>query len=132
MDGDRTSQQTTKTTQVNPNTGTQTVKQDVVTDDRADSKVIISRIIWYIFGFIIILILARLIMLLFGANQDAAFVGFIYSFSGIFVYPFYGIFGEPSYGVSVFETASVVAIAVYAVVAWGIAKLTTITRREEA
>lgn len=130
MDGDRISEQATETQQVNPETGTKSVRREVVTDGKADSKTVFGRVVWYIFGFIIILILARLVMLLLGANQGSPFVDFIYGFSGIFVMPFYGIFGQPTYGTSVFETASVVAIVVYALLAWGIAKLATITNRE--
>jgi hypothetical protein len=40
-----------------------------------------------------------------------------------FVLPFLGIFGEPSLGASVLEWASLVGIVVYALVAYGLARL---------
>lgn len=87
-------------------------------------SVVGQRVVWYIVGVIIALLVIRLVLLLLGANQGNAFVDFIYGLSGIFAVPFYGIFSyTPAYGHSVLELSSVVAIIVYALIGWGVAKL---------
>ena len=99
----------------------------VRTTDRADGPLLIHKVVWWIAGVIIALLALRVILLLLAANQGAPFVDFIYGLSGIFAWPFFGIFGyTPSYGQSVLEVSSIFAIIVYALIAWGIAKLATI------
>ena len=88
--------------------------------------VIAQRIVWFIVGLISVIIALRFVLLLLGANQSAGFVEFIYGLSGIFVAPFIGIFGEPTYGTSVFEISSLLAIVVYLLIGWGLAKLFTL------
>jgi hypothetical protein len=110
------------------NGGTSVQRQQVTTENTADGRVVAQRIIWYIAGFIISLLALRVVMLMLGANRDAPFVDFIYGISGIFAAPFYGIFPSPEYnGQFYLDSASFVAIAVYALLAWGIARLFTIT-----
>lgn len=90
-----------------------------------------QRIVWFIVGFITVVIALRFALLLFGANQGAAFTDLVYSVSGVFVAPFTGIFGQPTYGVSVFEISSILAIVIYSLLGLGIAKLLTIGRPQE-
>lgn len=94
---------------------------------------IAARTIYFIFGVIVAFIALRIILLLLAANQGNAFVDFVYSVSGIFVAPFFGIFRyTPVYGESVFEVSSLVAIVVYALIAWALASLVTLgSRRSE-
>ena len=88
-------------------------EQRLATLDRA------KQIVWFIIGLIIAAIALRFVLLMLGANQGNGFVTFIYGLSGIFVLPFQGIFGsEPTYGRSYFETASLIAIAVYLLLGW--------------
>lgn len=102
----------------------QTVKQSTIVSGR----VVLSRVIWFVVGFIVTLLAVRIVLQLLAANQGNAFVDFVYSLSGIFAAPFFGVFGyEPSYGSSVFEISSLVAILVYALVGWGIVKLVNIS-----
>jgi hypothetical protein len=78
-------------------------------------------------GFIVavvdIFIAARFLGKLFGASAQSAFVNFIYTVSGPMVAPFTGIFGDTGSRTNTFETASLVAIVVYAVIGWGIIAL---------
>lgn len=93
--------------------------------------VILARAIYFIFGVIISFIVLRMIFMMLAANQGNGFVDFIYSVSGIFVAPFFGIFGyAPSYGASVFEISSMVAIIIYALLAWGLIYLVTMGSRQ--
>ncbi len=90
-----------------------------------------GRIIWYIGGAISILLAFRFVLALLGANPASAFAHFIYNVTTPLVSPFFGLFGyTPTYGVSRLEVFTLVAIAVYALVAWGLVKLVTITRPE--
>jgi len=125
--------QTTEVQETNTNTGGTDVHRRTVTQQTPTSGVVIfQRIVWYLTGAIIILLLMRLVLQLLGANDTAGFVTFIYSLSGMFAAPFFGIFSyEPSYGKSYLEVSTIVAIIVYYIVGWGIAKLAAITRPHE-
>ena len=82
-----------------------------------------KQIIYFIFGAIEALLAVRFILLALGANEASGFVRLIYALSRPFVLPFLGIFGEPTLGASVLEWASLVGIIVYALVAYGLARL---------
>lgn len=117
-------QQTTEVREVNTqDNGTSVRRQTVAQTERTDGRIVAHRVVWYIAGVIIALLAIRVLLYLFGANQGAAFVDFIYSITWIFAAPFYGIFPQPAYGESVLDTASILAMIIYALVAWAIAKL---------
>lgn len=93
-------------------------------------SVFIARLVFFIFGVIIAFIALRFILLLLGANEGNAFVDLVYGISGALVAPFYGIFGNtPQFGASVVDVSSIVAIIVYALIAWAISSLATIGSR---
>ncbi len=106
-------------------------RQTVTTQEKTSGVVVAQRIIWYVVGVISVIVALRFVLLLLGANQSAGFVDLVYGVSGFFVAPFIGIFGEPSYGTSVFEISSLLAIAVYLLIGWGLAKLITVGRPRE-
>lgn len=85
------------------------------------------QIIWYIFGFIEIVLAFRFVLKLFGANPEAGFTNFVYAISTPFAGPFLDIFrASTTEGVettSYFEWSTLVAAAVYVVITWGIIKL---------
>lgn len=60
---------------------------------------------------------------LLGANLAADFAAFIYGITAPLVAPFVGLFGTPQFNGSVLEPHSLVAIIVYALLAWLLAKL---------
>lgn len=99
-----------------------------------ESKTTAINLIWYVYGFIAALLGIRLIMKLFGANSANSFVDLIYNLSGVFSAPFDGIFGvaraEAGTTQSVFEPSILVAVAVYALIAWGVVKLLTINDKQ--
>ncbi len=82
-----------------------------------------TAVVGFIVGIIDVLIAARFLGKLLGASSQSAFVHAIYQVSGVFVAPFTGIFGDTGNKTNTFETASLVAIVVYAVVAWGLVVL---------
>jgi hypothetical protein len=90
-----------------------------------------ERIVYYIAGVLLTLLAFRFVLSLLGADRDNGFADFIYSVSYPFVAPFFGLFGyEMEYGRARFEIETLVAMAVYAIVAYGIAKLIRIARKE--
>jgi cytochrome b len=121
--------QTTEVRETNEQVGSTNVQRQSVEKKTAVSGVVIAqRVIYYIGGVIIALLIVRLLLQLLGANQESGFVNFIYGLSGVFVAPFNGIFGEPTFGASHFDSSALVAIIVYAILTVGIAKLLTVTR----
>jgi YggT family protein len=79
--------------------------------------------IWLLFGIIEGLLAIRFVLKLLGANESAGFASFIYGASGPFIAPFNNLFGNPGTGGSVLELNTIVAIVVYMLVAWLVAKV---------
>src|SRR5581483_12087859 len=83
----------------------------------------VSQAIYLIFGIVEAVIVIRFILRLLGANAEAGFASFIYRISNPLVAPFLGLFGAPQINGMVLELEALVAIVVYGLVAWGLAKL---------
>jgi hypothetical protein len=98
--------------------------------DQATSYQTIEYLMYFLFGVLEVLLVFRLILRLTGANSFSAFVGLIYSVTGVFIAPFQGIIQQATApGVvktAVLEPATLVAIVVYAAIAVGIVKFTRI------
>ena len=111
------------------------VRTTEVVEDPVDPRVVdtpnlAARIVWYIAGVLLALLAIRFILALLGANRANGFANFIYTTSHPFVAPFFSLFNyDLRYNVAHFESYTLVAMAVYALVAYGIAKLVTINRR---
>jgi hypothetical protein len=85
----------------------------------------VENLVYFIFGLLEAFILFRFVLKLFAANAANGFVSFIYRSTDAFVAPFESMF-RVWFGLeagSVFEPASVVAIIVYAILAWAIIAL---------
>jgi hypothetical protein len=103
-------------------------------DDRPSGTTLLARIIWYVAGVILVLLAFRFVLALLGANQGNPFVEFIFDVTNPLVAPFFNVFSYDDYvyGESRFEGYTLFAMAVYAIIAWGLAKLATINRPERA
>ncbi|MFO0781910.1 MAG: hypothetical protein U0524_03415 [Candidatus Saccharimonadales bacterium] len=109
----------------NGNSDTQEVRR--VTEEHTDGSTLAARIIWYIAGVILVLLAFRFVLILLGANRSNGFADFIFSTTNPLVAPFYGLFGyDLQYGVAKFEIYTLIAMAVYALIAYGLARLVTI------
>ena len=101
----------------------------------ATSSLKIEYLIYFAFGVLEILLAFRLVLKLMGASVTSGFVRFIYSLTGVFILPFEGIFRRGfTQGIettSVLEPSTLVALIVYAVLVWGIVKLTRIFSGEK-
>ena len=114
---------------------TRTAEADDLQQEAAESQTksnqrsIAARLIWYIAGILLVLLGFRFVFALLGANPDNTFAHFIYTASHPFVAPFFSLFSyNLHYGVSRFEAFTLVAMAVYALVAYGLGRLLTIDR----
>jgi hypothetical protein len=91
-----------------------------------DTKKIIFRtyqIIWYILGVIEVTLAFRVLLKLIGANAQSGFTNFIYTFTNPFALPFFGILGISGVSNMIFEWSTLIAMAVYAVIAYGVVAL---------
>lgn len=88
--------------------------------------------IYYVLGFMEILLAFRFLFKLLGANPQSGFVSIIYAVTKVFLLPFFGIFGTASASMdgthAILEPATLVGMAVYAIIAWGIVKLVEVFR----
>ncbi|MFA5248765.1 MAG: YggT family protein [Patescibacteria group bacterium] len=87
-----------------------------------------TQIVWYILGLIEALLLFRFVLKLLAANPGAGFSNFIYSVSYPFVAPFLNVFHFVKVEGNIFEWASLLAMLVYWLIAWGIIKLFFISK----
>ena len=143
MQEDRTEiVETTPTTRVNgvPRTTTQvrTVEQGAGAVDRTESVAYdpyankrvaayrVVQLVYLVFGLIEGLIAIRFVLKALGANPSAGFAQLIYAITAPLVAPFYGLFGNPTAQGSVLEVHSIVALIVYALLAWLVVRLTWI------
>ena len=112
----------------------ETVKVAPVKMEATTSQTV-GYLVYFFFGALEILLAFRLVLKLAGANLGNAFVGLVYGITGIFILPFGGIFHKAvAQGIetsSVFEPATLVAIIVYAILAWGIVKLLSVLSGEK-
>lgn len=102
----------------------------------ADDTKIVSRVspagravdvIYLVFGLIDALLVIRLVLKLIGAYASAPFVGFIYGVTNFFLEPFKGLLPAIVNGRSVLEPAVLIAIVVYLLVGFLLAKIIEIT-----
>ncbi len=77
-----------------------------------------QRVIWFIAGLFLIDLGLRFFFKLTGANAGNGFASFIYGTTEPLVAPFRGIFGSAASGGAVFEPVTLVAMIVYALLAW--------------
>lgn len=94
-----------------------------------------KRIVYYVLGILEVLLLFRFLFKLLGANPGSVFVNFVYALSNVFLAPFTGIF-RSSYtqGLetrAVFEPATLIAMAIYALLAYGIVRFLELQKRKE-
>lgn len=109
----------------------QPTSDNVVVADRTGTSTA-ERVVYYILGILMAVLAFRFVLSLLGANRDNVFAGLIYGISYPFVAPFFGLFGyRVQYGVSRFEIETLVAMAVYALLAYGIVKLIRIARKAD-
>ena len=84
----------------------------------------IVRIVYFIFGILEALLGLRLILHLLGANPSNGFANLIYAITQPFVALFATLFADPKLGgFAVLELTTIVAMIVYAIIAWIIGRV---------
>lgn len=82
-----------------------------------------TQLVWLFFGVLEALIALRIGLKLFGANAASPVAAFLYAFTDLFLWPFTGLLGTPQTAGFVLELSSVVAMVVYALIAWALERL---------
>ena len=90
---------------------------------RRDLPLRVQNGLYLLFGVLEGLLAIRFVLRLLGANPAAGFAQFIYGVTAPFIAPFAGLFGQPRFEGNVFEFNSLVAILVYALIAWVFIKI---------
>ena len=126
-EGNGVSQESRQANYVDP-AGNQVERRQEVYEDRnlqrANLRNWITGIIYFLLGVLEVILGLRFIFRLLGANQGNSFTSALYDFSHIFVGPFNGIFNDQAIGSkSVFELSTLVAMLIYALIAWGLVAL---------
>lgn len=106
---------------------TRVVDNDTVAPTYVQGLLTAARVVWFVAGVLLVLLASRFMLVLLGADPTNSFANFIYVTSHPFAAPFFGVFSYSiKYGVSRVELSTLVAIAVYALIAFGIFRLLTI------
>lgn len=105
-------------------------RRDVVRTNTISPASRVAQLVYVVFGIVIALIIIRVVLKALAANPGAGFTSFLYSVTNPLVAPFQGIFATPQSGAgSVLELSSIVAIIVYALIAWALVRLIEILGR---
>jgi hypothetical protein len=79
-----------------------------------------TQLVWLLFGILEGLIALRIVLKLIGANPTSPIATLIYGFTSLFLFPFMGLVGTPAAGSMVLEVSSLIAMVVYALIAWAL------------
>jgi hypothetical protein len=82
-----------------------------------------TQLIWLFFGILEALIALRIGLKLIGANPASPIAVSIYGFTSLFLFPFAGLTGTPAAGAMVLEISSMIAMVVYALIAWALERI---------
>jgi uncharacterized protein YggT (Ycf19 family) len=82
-----------------------------------------TQVVWLVFGILETLILLRIALKALGANAASPIAVFIYGFTDLFLWPFTGLTGTPAAGGMVLEISSLIAVVVYALIAYALVKI---------
>ena len=81
-----------------------------------------TQVVWLVFGILETMILLRIMLKALGSNAASPIAAFIYGFTSLFLWPFQGLTGTPAFGGMVLEISSLIAVVVYALIAYALAK----------
>ncbi|MFW5940882.1 MAG: YggT family protein [Chloroflexota bacterium] len=101
-------------------------REHIVQDVGAEREAALSRVtglIWLLTGILEFAIGLRVLLKLISANPNAPFVDLVYSVTDLFLWPFLGLTVTPQANGMVLEFSSIIAMIVYAVLAWIIVRL---------
>jgi hypothetical protein len=82
-----------------------------------------TQIIWYVLGFVEVMLALRFALKLLGSNPEAGFIGFVYGATTFLVAPFLSVFGATQVLGAVFEWTTLLAMLVYWLLTLAVIKL---------
>lgn len=82
-----------------------------------------TQLVWLLFGVLEALLALRIGLKLIGANPASPVAAFLYGFTDLFLWPFTGLVGTPEAGGLVLEVTTVIAMVVYALIAWALERI---------
>lgn len=82
----------------------------------------LTQFVWWVFGIAEGLIGLRVLLKLMAANPSNPFAAFLYGITQPLIWPFQGLTAQPSASGFVLELLSLIAMAVYALLAWALVK----------
>jgi uncharacterized protein YggT (Ycf19 family) len=77
-----------------------------------------TQLIWLGLGVLEAALALRVLLKLMGANAENPFASMLYGVTGAFLAPFAGLTGTPAAGGMVLEVSTLIAMLVYALLAW--------------
>ena len=83
----------------------------------------VTQLIWLLFGLLEAAIGLRVIFKLIAVNPNNAFAAFLYRVTDLFLAPFQSLIGAPAAEGMVLEVSSIIAMIVYALIAWALDRL---------
>jgi uncharacterized protein YggT (Ycf19 family) len=101
------------------------------TEAHIPAEIVVARIVYWVFGVIEAIVAMRFALRLLGANPAAQFTKFVYQLSTALIAPFLAVFPTPRVQGAAFDWSALLAMAVYALVAWGIVALIYAARPRE-
>ena len=104
----------------------QTVQKDPGTERRIFTFKA-TQVVWLLLSIFEALLALRFVLKLIGANPASPFAVALYGFTGLFLYPFAGLIGTPAMGGMVLEVSTLIAMAVYALIAWAVERIIFVT-----
>ena len=100
--------------------------EKVTRDVAAERQLVLfqfTRIVWTILGILEVLLALRFVLKLIGANPNSGFAVFMYGLTGLFTAPFTGLVSTWVSGETVLEVTTLIAMAIYALLFWGVVGL---------
>ncbi len=82
-----------------------------------------TQLIWLVFGLLEAAIALRVLFKLIAVNPGNPFASFLYAVTDLFLWPFATLVGSPSVNGSVLEISSVIAMIIYALIAWALERI---------
>ena len=100
--------------------------EQVTRDVAAERRLVlfqVTRIVWSVLGLLEILLGLRFMLKLIAANPNSGFAVFMYGITGPFMAPFKGLIGTPTSGGTILEVTTLIAMAIYALLFWGVVRV---------
>ena len=82
-----------------------------------------TQIIWLLLGILEALLALRFVFKLIAVNAANSFAALLYNMTNLFVAPFASLVGAPAAAGMVLEASTLIAMAVYMLIAWGLVKV---------